>query len=68
MKKLFLVAAMVLAALQMSAVNVDLAHATATAMRFINVKANAKVLQNTSTNSLKLIHTEVNSSNAIQAA
>jgi hypothetical protein len=68
MKKLFLIAAIVLAALQMSAVDVDLAHATATAKRFINVKATAKALHNTSTNSLKLIHTEVNSSNAIQAA
>ena len=68
MKKLFFVAAIVLTALQMLAVNVDLAHATATAKRFINVKANAKVLQSTSTNNLQLIHAEVNSSNATQAA
>ena len=68
MKRFLFVVAIVLTALQMSAVDVDLAHATATAKRFISVKANAKVLQNTSTSTLKLIHTEVNSSNAIQAA
>ena len=68
MKRFLFVVAIVLTALQMSAANVDLAHATAIAKRCINGKANATVLQNTSTNSLKLIHTEVNSSNAIQAA
>ncbi len=68
MKRFLFVVAIVLTALQMSAANVDLAHATAIAKRCINAKANATVLQNTSTNSLKLIHTEVNSSNAIQAA
>ena len=68
MKRFIFVVAIVLTALQMSAANVDLAHATATAKRFINVKATAKVLQNTSTNSLQLIHTEVNSSNAVRAA
>ena len=68
MKKFLFIATFLLAAMQMSAVNVDLAHATATAKRFINVKAGAKTLQSPSVNSLKLIHTEVNSSNAMQAA
>jgi len=52
MKRFLFVVAIVLTALQMSAVDVDLAHATATAKRFISMKANAKVLQNTSTSTL----------------
>ena len=68
MKKILFVATLLLAAMQMSAANVDLAHATATAQRYINVKADAKKFQSPSINSLKLIHTEVNSSNALQAA
>ncbi len=67
MKKLLLLVTFLLAVMQISAANVDLAEATSTAKRYVNTNK-AKRLQGASANSLKLIHTEVNSANVAQAA
>ena len=67
MKKLLLLVTFLLAVMQISAANVDLAQATLTAKRYVNTNS-AKRLQGASANSLKLIHTEVNSTNVAQAA
>ena len=67
MKKLLLLVTLLLAVMQISAANVDLAEATSTAKRYVNTNK-AKRLQGASASSLKLIHTEVNSANVAQAA
>ncbi len=67
MKKLLLLVTLLLAVMQISAANVDLAEATSTAKRYVNTNK-AKRLQGASASSLKLIHTELNSANVAQAA
>ena len=67
MKKLLLLVTFLLAVMQISAANVDLAEATSTAKRYVNTNK-AKRLQGASASSLKLIHTELNSANVAQAA
>ena len=68
MKKLLLLATMLLAVMQISAANVNLAQASATARRFLTANAKVKGFQGVSAGDLKLIHTEKNSSSATQAA
>ena len=67
MKKLLLLAALLMAAMQVTAADVDLSQASATAMRYLNVKAKVKGFRGVPANDLKLIYTEVNSSNPTQA-
>ena len=67
MRKLLLLVTFLLAVMQISAANVDLAEATSTAKRYVNTNK-AKRLQGASASSLKLIHTELNSANVAQAA
>ena len=59
---------MLLAVMQISAANVNLAQASATARRFLTANAKVKGFQGVSAGDLKLIHTEKNSSSATQAA
>ncbi len=68
MKKLLLLATMLLAVMQVSAADVNLAQASATARRFLTANAKVKGFQGVSAGDLKLIHTEKNSSSATQAA
>ena len=68
MKKLLLLATMLLAVMQVSAADVNLAQASATARRFLTANAKVKGFQGVSAGNLKLIHTEKNSSSATQAA
>lgn len=68
MKKLLLLATMLLAVMQISAADVNLAQASATARRFLTANAKVKGFQGVSAGDLKLIHTEKNSSSATQAA
>ncbi len=68
MKKLLLLATMLLAVMQVSAADVNLAQASATARRFLTANAKVKGFQGISAGDLKLIHTEKNSSSATQAA
>ena len=68
MKKLLLLATMLLAVMQISAADVNLAQASATARRFLTANAKVKGFQSFSAGNLKLIHTEKNSSSATQAA
>ena len=68
MKKLLLLAIMLLAVMQVSAADVNLAQASATARRFLTANAKVKGFQGVSAGDLKLIHTEKNSSSATQAA
>ena len=59
---------MLLAVMQVSAADVNLAQASATARRFLTANAKVKGFQGVSAGDLKLIHTEKNSSSATQAA
>lgn len=68
MKKLLLLATMLLAVMQVFAADVNLAQASATARRFLTANAKVKGFQGVSAGDLKLIHTEKNSSSATQAA
>ena len=68
MKKLFLLVTLLAACMQASAANIDLAQAAATARRYLGMSIAPKGLQGTSSSDLKLIHTEVNSTNVAQAA
>ena len=68
MKKLLLLATMLLAVMQVSAADVNLAQASATARRFLTANAKVKGFQGVSAGDLKLIHAEKNSSSATQAA
>ena len=67
MKKILLLAALVLSAFQPHAAPVDLAHAQATAQHFLQANA-AKRLNGASASNLKLLHAEMNSFNVTQAA
>ena len=59
---------MLLAVMQVSAADVNLAQASATARRFLTANAKVKGFQGVSAGDLKLIHAEKNSSSATQAA
>ena len=63
MKKLLFLATLMLAVMQASAANVDLATAQASAQRFLHMKP-GKTLQAGAVPNVKLLHTEVNSSRA----
>ena len=65
MKKILFLAALVLAAFQLYAEPVDLAHAQATAQHFLQANA-AKRLNGASASNLKLLHAEMNSANIAQ--
>ena len=57
-----------MAVMQVSAADVDLAQASATARRYLTANAKIKGFQGVSTGDLKLIYTEKNSTSATQAA
>lgn len=68
MKRLFLLASLLLAMMQVFAADVDLAQASATARRYFMANAKVKGFQGASAGELKLIHTEKNSSSVTQVA
>lgn len=68
MRKLLLLATLLMAVMQVSAADVDLAQASATARRYLAANAKIKGFQGVSTGDLKLIYTEKNSTSATQAA
>ena len=67
MKKLLFIFALLMGVLPLSAGNVDLARATATAQRFMHDIAREKRLNAVPSNSLKLLYTEMNSARVDEA-
>jgi len=68
MKKILLLVTLLMAAMQVTAADVDLAQASAIARRYLGVGTKEKGLQGASADDLRLIYTEMNSTVPTQAA
>ncbi len=67
MKKLFFLATLLMAVMQASAADVNLTAAQATALRYLQTTAKGKVFAGQPVQNLKLLHTEVNSTQVNKA-